>query len=150
VTQLPLLDERQQLDEHLQNEFARAAHWVEPPSRIRTSQRPVRADYGAWLEHVAGCEECGLARDDLVELRAGRLEAEPAVPCSTGIRLLPLTDLNAACAGIGRGEHDAAVRRLLDHARKLDGWGPEARMNPGQAWESEGPNRHGPRARRAG
>lgn len=133
MSQLSLLDER------LQNEFARAAHWVEPPSKVRTSQRPIKVDYRAWLEHAAGCDNCGLARDDLVELRAGQLEAEPAVPCSVGMRLLPTGDVNVAAASIDRGEHSAAVRRLLDHARRLDGWGPEARMNPGQAWASLAP-----------
>jgi len=128
VTQLPLLDAR------LQAEMARAAHWAEPPSKIRTSARPVAVDYRAWLAHVAGCEPCGLARDDLAELRSGWLEAEPAVPCSRGIRLLPLADLDAACAGVDRDEHVEAVRRIIDQARELDGWGPEARMSPGQAW----------------
>jgi hypothetical protein len=130
VTQLSLLDEQ------LQAELARAPHWAEPRRKVRTSAWPLRVDYRAWLEHAEGCEECGLARDDLVALRSGLLESEPVVPCSPGIRLLPLTDLDAACPGIGRGEHTEAVRRLIDHARELDGWGPEARMSAGQAWST--------------
>ncbi len=126
MTQLALLDEQ------LQAELARPPHWAEPPSKVRTSAWPLKVDYRAWLEHAAGCVECGLAREDLVALRSGL--SEPAVPCSPGIRLLPLTDLDAACAGIGRGEHTEAVRRVIEHARLLDGWGPEARMSAGQAW----------------
>lgn len=125
MTQLSLLDE------HLQAELARAAHWVEPRGKVRGTRRPVAVDYRAWLEHAAGCEQCSLAAEDL---RSRDLEAEPAVPCPVGIRLLPIADIDAVTPGMDRGERDAAVRRIVDHARELDGWGPEARMNPGQAW----------------
>lgn len=131
-TQLSLLDEQ------LQAELARAAHWVEPRSKVRKSAWPLKVDYRAWLEHAPTCDECAAALEDLVALRAGRLEADAAVPCPVGIRLLPLPDLDAACAGMGRAEHGSAVRRIIDHARKLDGWGPEARMNMGQAWARAG------------
>lgn len=128
MTQLALLDEQ------LQAEMARAAHWQEPPSRIRTSQRGPKVDYRAWLEHAADCMGCAAAREDLVALRSGSLEWEPRPPCSTGIRLLPLTDVDFAAMGLDRDEARAMLRRLIDHARKLDGWGAEAGMSAGQVW----------------
>lgn len=122
------------LDEYLQNEFARPAHWVEPPSKVRGTRRAPVVDYSAWLEHAAGCEECGLASENLIALRSGQLEAEPAVPCSTGIRLLPLVDVKLAAGAIDRGEAHEMLRRIIDRSREVDGWGPEARMSAGQAW----------------
>jgi hypothetical protein len=131
VTQLSLGDLE------LQAEMARAPHWVEPRSKVRTSQAPARSDYRAWLLHADGCVPCDDARDDLVAMRDGSLEWEAAVPCKIGLRLLPLEDVDFACPGIGREEQTEAIRRLIDHARKLDGWGPEARMSAGQAWGRE-------------
>ena len=126
------------LDETLQAEMARAPHWAEPPSKIRASFRQPKVDYRAWLEHAADCVRCGAARDDLAALRSGVLETVPAVPCSAGIRLLPLADIDLASPSLDRGEAHRMLRHLIDHARKLDGWGPEARMNPGQAWAGVG------------
>jgi hypothetical protein len=129
VTQLSLLDEQ------LQAEMARAAHWQEPRRKIRTSARPLKVDYRAWLEHAADCEPCAAAREDLAALRSGgSLEWEPRPPCTTGIRLLPLVDVDFAAMGLDRDEARAMLRRLVDHARKLDGWGAEAAMSAGQAW----------------
>lgn len=110
------------LDEHLQAELARAAHWVGPPSKVRGTRRPLVVDYRAWLDHAARCDECGVAREDLVALRSGDLEAEPAVPCSAGMHLLPLVDVDLAAGAIDREEAAAMLRRLVDHARVLDGW----------------------------
>lgn len=121
-------------DEFLSDEFARAPHWVEPPSKLGRQREAPALDYRAWLDHAAECEPCGLARDDLLALRQGALDAEPAVPCPVGIRLVPLEDLDRVVGGMDRGESAAAIRRIVDHARELDGWGPEARMSAGQAW----------------
>lgn len=145
MTQLALLDE------FLQAEFARPAHWAEPRSKIRTSQRPVQVDYRAWLEHAADCERCTAARDDLVALRDGSLEWEPRVPCRKGLPLLPLVDVDAAAEPMDRQSHAEALRRFLAFARELHGWGAAGAMNAGQAWTREPePNRHEPRAGRAG
>jgi hypothetical protein len=136
---LPRPEQLALLDEELQAMLARPAHWVEPPRRHRHLRPPQPLDYRAWLEHVAaGCEDCAAASDDLVALRSGGVEWDLAVPCTVGIRLLPLADVDAACPGIDRGEGAEMLRRLVEHARDLDGWGPEARMNPGQAWGREG------------
>jgi hypothetical protein len=122
VSQLDLLD----------GILARPAHWAEPPSKIRTTWRPpVKVDYRAWLEHAAQCEPCAAASDDLAAL--AQLEWEPRPPCPVGMPLLPLADIEAACGGIDRGAAAAMVRRIIDHARQLDGWGAEALMGTGQA-----------------
>ncbi len=114
--------------------LARPAHWVDAPSKIRTTWRPpVKADYGAWLAHAAECEPCGEASDDLARL--ARIEWEPRPPCPVGMPLLPLADVEAACGGIDRGEAAAMVRRIVQRARELEGWGPEANMGAGQVLE---------------
>lgn len=128
MTQLTLLDDR------LQAELAQAPHWREPRTKIRTTQRRPRIDYAAWLAHAAECEDCATARDDLVNLRGGGIEWEPAAPCSVGMRLVPLADVDQAADAISRENAGLLLRRLIDHARRLDGWGPEANMSAGQAW----------------
>lgn len=78
-------------------------------------------DYRAWLAHVEDCGECAEAQSDLAVIRARGLEVDAAVPCSTGIRLLPVEDLDRACGGIDRWQMRGIAQRISDQARKLDG-----------------------------
>ena len=128
MIQLPLLDPA--------DVIARAPQWAEPPSKLRYLPPPRPADYIAFLQHAPGCMECDRAHDDLAGLRRGELEDEPAVPCSEGMRLLPLVDVDLAAPAIARGEHADAVRRIVARGRDLDGWGPEVHQSAGRAWTS--------------
>lgn len=128
------MNELAQLDLALQDEFARPAHWAEPASKLRRPRPAPKLDYRAWLDHAAGCTPCGLARDDLLALRTGDLEVEPAVPCARGMALVPLEDVDRAAGGLDRGELAMALRRIAEWSRQREDWGPEARMSAGQAW----------------
>lgn len=127
------------MNERLQNELARAAHWKEPGRKHKHLPPPAPLDYYAWLEHVDGCPTCGRAREDLAAQRRGDLDedAEIVVACPQGLRMMPLQELVRAEGGGGWDRREAALMldRLLAHARRLEGRAPGPDPHIGVAWK---------------